>query len=112
MHEKISHKVGNIWHYGKCDGEFLKCDYQYILKVGLEDIIGHLHGVIDFDDAANQLMGISVKYLCLLSTEASSIVEIAQKICNKQVIFTISVRTNTFYGIACLKVVILMVENI
>ena len=25
--KKISHKVGNIWHCGKCDGEFLECDY-------------------------------------------------------------------------------------
>ena len=77
----------------------------------MEDISGHLHGVLNFDDATNQIMGISVKYLFLLSTEASSIVEIAQEICNKQVLFTISIRTKTFYGIACLKVVIVMVEN-
>ena len=58
MHEKISHKVGNIWHCGKCDGEFLEFDYRYILKVDLEYIIGKIHGVATFDDAANQLMGI------------------------------------------------------
>ena len=75
--KKNSHKVGNIWHCGKCDGEFLECDYRYILKVDLEDIIGHLHGVVAFNDVANQLMGISVKDLCLLSTKATSIVEIA-----------------------------------
>ena len=111
MNEKISHKVGNIWHYGKCDGEFLECDYQYILKVDLEDITGHLHGVVDFDDAANQLMGNFSKYLCLLSTEATSIVEIGQKICNKQLVLTLPVRIETFCGIARLKVVIVMVEN-
>ena len=87
--KKNSHKVGNIWHCGKCDGEFLECDCRYILKVDLEYITGHLHGVIAFDDAANQLMGISVKYLCLLSTEATSIVEIAQNICNKQSVLTL-----------------------
>ena len=112
MHETNSHKVGNIWHCGKCDGEFLKCDYQYILKVDLEDITGQIHGFAYFDDAAKQLMGISVKDLCLLSTEATSIIEIAQKICNKQFTFILSVRTETLCGIACLKVVIVMVENI
>ena len=78
----------------------------------MEDITRHLHGVIDFDDAANQLMGIFAKYLCLLSTKATSIVEISQKICNKQFTFTLSVRTKTLCAIAHLKVVIVMVENI
>ena len=76
MHENISHKVGDIWHCAKCDGEFLECDYRYILKVDLEDVTGYLHGVIAFDDAANQLMGISAKDLCLLSTETTSLNEI------------------------------------
>ena len=110
--KKNSHKVGNIWHCGKCDGEFLECDYRYILKVDFEDITRYLHGVIAFDDViANQLMGISAKYLCLLSNEATSIVEIGQKIYNRQLVLTVSVRTYTFYGITCLKVVIVMVEN-
>ena len=74
--KKIAHKVGDIWHCDKCDGEFPECDYRYILKVVLEDVTGYLHGVIYFDDAANQLMGISAKDLCLLSTESTSIVEI------------------------------------
>ena len=75
--KNISHKVGNIWHCGKCDGEFHECDYRYILKVDLEYTTGQLHGVVAFDDAANQLMDISTKDLCLLSTEATSIVEIS-----------------------------------
>ena len=109
--KKNSDKFGNIWHCGKCDGEFLECDYQYILKVELEYVTRYLHGVIAFDDATNQLMGISSKDTCLLSTESTSIVEIVQRICNKQLLLTLSVRTGTFYGIACLKVVIVMVEN-
>ena len=36
--KKIADKVGDIWHCGKCDGEFLECDYRYILKVELDDI--------------------------------------------------------------------------
>ena len=110
--KKNSHKFGNIWHCGKCDGDFLECDYRYILKVDLEYITGHLHGVVAFNDGANQLMGISAKDLCLLSTEATSIVEISQKICNKQFLLTLSVRTKSFCGIARLKVIIVVVENI
>ena len=74
--KRISHKVGSIWHCTKCDGEFLECYYRYILKVDLEDVTGSIHGVIAFDDAANQLMGIYAKDLCLLSTETTSLNEI------------------------------------
>ena len=91
--KNIAEKVGDIWHCGKCDGDFFECDYWYILKVDLEDITGYLHGVRYFDDAANQLMGISTRDLCLLSTDVASIVEIVQKICNKQLVLTLSIRT-------------------
>ena len=76
----------------------------------MEYVTGNIHGVIPFDDVANQLMGISSKDLCLLSIEAASIVEIVYKIRNKQLLLTLSVRTET-YGISCLKFVIFMVEN-
>ena len=112
MHEKYFPQSWKHLAYCKCDGDYLECDYRYILKVDLEDITGQLHGVTTFDDAAKKLMGISAKYLCLLSTEPKSIVEIAQKIYNKQFIFTLSVRIETLCGIACFKVVIVMVENI
>ena len=91
--------------------ESLLNDYRYILKVDLEDVTGSIHGVIAFDDAANQLMGISAKDPCLLSTETTSLDEIVQRICNKKLLLTLSVKIETFYGVACLKVVILMVEN-
>ena len=90
---------------------FLKCDYQHILKVDLEDVTGYLHGMIDFDDDANQLIRISRKDQSLLSTESTSIVEIVQRIYNKQLLLTLLVRTKTFCGIARLKVIIVMVEN-
>ena len=109
--KKIADKFGDSWHCGKCDGEFAKCDYRYILKVDLEDVTGNLHGVIAFDDAANQLMGISAKGLCLLETESTSIVEIVQRIYKKQLLLALSIRTEMFCGNAHLKVVIMMVEN-
>ena len=90
---------------------FLECDYRYILKVDLEDVTGSIHGVIAFDDDANQLMGISAKDMCLLSTETTSLDEIVQRICNKKLLLTLSVKTETFCEVARLKVVIVMVEN-
>ena len=90
---------------------FPECDYRYILKVDLEDVTRTIHGVITFDDDANQLMGISAKDLCLLATESTSIAEIVQRICKKQLLLNVSIRTNMFCGNTCLKVVILMVEN-
>ena len=59
--KKIAQKVGDIWNCAKCDGEFLECDYRYILKVDLEDVTRSIHVVIAFDDVANQLMGVSTK---------------------------------------------------
>ena len=75
-------------------------------------MFGHIYSVIDFKDYANQLMGVSAKDLCLLSTEPTSLAEIAHNICNRQFIFTLSVRIETFYGTPGLKVVIVMVEDI
>ena len=77
----------------------------------MEDVTGYLHGVIAFDDAANQLMGISAKDMCLLATESTSIAEIVQRICKKHLLITLSIRTETFSGNARLKVVIVIVEN-
>ena len=109
--KNIAHKVGDIWHCDKCDGDFLECDYWCILKVDLEDVTGYLYGVIAFDDATNQLMGISTKDLSLLSTKSTSIIEIVQRICKKQLLLTLSDRTETFCGITRIKVVIVMVQN-
>ena len=47
-----------------------------VMGIFLEDVTRHLYGVVAFDDVANQLMGISAKDLCLLSNEATSIVEV------------------------------------
>ena len=109
--KNIAQKVGDIWHCAKCDGEFLECDYRYILKVDLEDVTRSIHGVIAFDDVANQLRGISAKDLCLLSTETTSLDEIVQRIYNKKLLLTLPVKTETFYGVARQKFVIVMVEN-
>ena len=109
--KKIAEKVGYIWHCGQCDGVFVECDYRYILKVDLKYLTRNLHGVIAFDDAAKQLMGILAKDLCLLATESTSIAEIVQRICEKQLLLTLSIRIETIYGNACLKFVIVMVEN-
>ena len=109
--KKIGQKVGDIWCCAKCDVEFLECDYRYILKVDLEDVTGSIHGVIAFDDAANQLMGISAKYICLLSTETTSLDEIVQRIYNKKLLLSLSIKIETFYRVARLKVVIVMVET-
>ena len=57
------------------------------------------------------VLAISGKDMCLVSNESTSIVEIIQRICNKQILLTLSITTKTFSGNARLKVVIVMVEN-
>ena len=57
------------------------------------------------------VLSISGKDVCLLSTETTSLDEIVQRICNKKLLLTLLVRTETFSGNARLKVVTMMVES-
>ena len=80
--QKVSHNIANVWHCTKFDGEFPECDYRYILKIDLEDTTRNIFDVISFDDAANQLMGVTAKNICLLSNEPTTLPEIVHSICS------------------------------
>ena len=67
--KKISHKVRYIWHCGNCDGEFLECDYRYILKVDLEDNAMLLPQLFLPDFILLKLWDPSASFLCGLIVE-------------------------------------------
>ena len=89
---------------------FITDNNEYAYVLGWTNLYIYVSSEV-FDDAANQLMGISAKYPYLLATESTSAAEIVQRICKKQLLLTLSIRTDMFSGNACLKVVIVMVEN-
>ena len=77
--KKVAHRAFNTWHCSKCDGEFTECAYRYILKLSLQDHTGQINGATAFDDAANKLLGVSAKDLCLLATEPSAIKDLSTR---------------------------------
>ena len=77
--KKVSHHSNNLWHCTKCNSEFPECDYRYKLKIELHDHTGQLQNVTVFNDAGNELMGITAKDLFLLSSEPADL----QKICSR-----------------------------
>ena len=103
MHEKNSHRDYNTWHCSKCDGEFIECDYIYILKLSLQDHIDQINVATGFDDAANKLLGVSAKDLCLRATNPSAIKDLSLHITLRRYLFTLSIKTETFNSSTRLK---------
>ena len=110
--KKIAHRAFNTWHCSKCDGEFTKCEYKYILKLSLQDHTGQINMATTFDDASNQLLSVSAKYLFLLTTEPSTINDISLQLTLRQYLFTLSMKTRTFNSTTRLKPTIVNSEEI
>ena len=91
--KKVADRAFNTWHCSKCDGEFTECDYKYILKLSLQDHTGQINGATTFDDAANKLLGVFAKDLCMLATEPSAIKDISLHVTSRQYLFTLSIKT-------------------
>ena len=110
--KKVAHRAFNTWHCKKCDGEFTECDYIYILKLSLQDHTGQINGATTFDDAANKLLGVSAKDLCLLATEPSAIKDICLHVTSRQYLFTLSIKTDNFDSNTRLKTTIVNSEEL
>ena len=110
--KKVAHRAFNTWHCNKCDGEFTECDYRYILKLSLQDHTGQINGATTFDDAANKLLGVSAKDLCLLATEPLAIKDISLHITSRPYLFTLSIKTETFNSSTRLKTTIVNSEEL
>ena len=108
----VAHRAFNTWHCSKCDGEFTECDYRYILKLSLQDHTGQINGATTFDDAANKLLGVSAKDLCLLATEPSTIKDISLHVTSHQYMFTLSIKTDNFNSSTHLKTTIVNYEEL
>ena len=108
--KKVAHRYFNTWHCSKCDGEFTECAYRYILKLSLQDHTGQINGATTFDDAANKLLGVSAKDLCLLASEPSAIKDLSLHVTSRRYLFTLSIKTETFNFSTCLKTTIVNSE--
>ena len=97
--KKAIRQDDTTWHCSKCDGSFTKCDYRYILCLQLHDHTDHLENVVAFDEAANGLLGISAEDLFLLSIDPQVVLDIYSKIKGRQLLFTLSLKSDTFNGV-------------
>jgi hypothetical protein len=82
-------------------------DYSHFLKFDLQYHIDSLEFSLGFEDAVYELMGITAKYLHLLSSEPDSIKEIVSKVECKQYKFTLLVKIKTFKGTKNLNLTIM-----
>ena len=83
-----------------------------MLKVSLQDHTGQVNIATTFDDAANQLLGVSTTNLRLLSTEPSSLNDIALELTSRHYLFTLSVKMETFNATQHLKTTIVHSEEV
>lgn len=110
MKKVVQHS--DMWHCIKCNGASIGCDYRYVLLLQLHDHTGHLENGVSFDDVATELLGVTTKDLCLLSSELKSIGDISTKIKCLYYLFTLFVRTETFNGIERLFTTLMHSEEI
>ena len=110
--KKVVEHSNNLWHCTKCNGSFPECDYRYKPKVELHDHTGTLQNVTVFDDAGNELMGITAKDLFLLSIEPSDMQEICGRISGQRFKLTLSIKSDYFNGVQRLQPILVNSEEI
>lgn len=110
--KKVIHHSNNLWHCTKCNGEFLECDYRYKLKFEIHDHTGHLQNVTAFNDAGNELMGITAKDLFLLSIEPADLHKICSRISGRRFLLSLSVKTEYYNGVEHLQPILISSEEI
>eukprot|EP00253_Pinus_taeda_P010656 PITA_10656 len=110
--KKVVDHSNNLWHCSKCNGDFPDCDYRYKLKIELHDHTGHLQNVTAFNDAGNELMGITAKDLFLLSIEPTNLQEICGRISGHRFLLTLSIKADYFNGVQRLQPILINSEEI
>lgn len=110
--KKVVEHSNNLWHCTKCNGDFPECDYHYKFKIELHDHTGHLQNVTAFNDAGNELMGITAKDLLLLSIEPTHLQEICGRITGRHFLLTLSIKTDYFNGVERLQPILINSEEI
>jgi replication factor A1 len=110
--KKVVEHSNNLWHCTKCNGSFPECDYRYKLKIELHDHTGTLQNVTVFNDAGNELMGITAKDLFLLSIEPSDMQEICGRISGQRFKLTLSIKSDYFNGVQRLQPILVNSEEI
>lgn len=74
--------MNNTFQYPKCLDEFNECDFNYVLKMNIQDDIGELGKFLAFEGPANALLGVTTKDLQLLLTEPDVAQDIFVKVIN------------------------------
>ena len=80
--------------------------------LSLQDHTGQINGATAFDDAANKLLGVFAKDLCLLAIDPSAIKDISLHVTSRQYLFTLSIKIETFNSSTRLKTTIVNSEEL
>ncbi|XP_031483992.1 replication protein A 70 kDa DNA-binding subunit A-like [Nymphaea colorata] len=82
--KKVTNNGDGRWHCDRCDQDIPECDYRYLLQFQIQDHTG-ITWVTAFQEAGEEIMGVSAKALYMLKHEEQDDVEFGKVI--KTVLF-------------------------
>ncbi|CAN6461322.1 unnamed protein product [Victoria cruziana] len=72
--KKVTNNGDGRWHCDRCDQDIPECDYRYLLQFQIQDHTG-ITWVTAFQEAGEEIMGVSAKALYMLKHEEQDDVE-------------------------------------
>eukprot|EP01018_Ginkgo_biloba_P022363 Gb_14632 [translate_table: standard] len=112
--KKVSNYGDGTWHCEKCDRNFPECDYRYLLQGQIQDHTG-LTWVTAFQEAGEEIMGVSAKELYMLKHEDQDDIkfgEIIQKVLFNQYLFKLKVKEETYSDEQRVKCTVVKAERL
>lgn len=112
--KKVNNNGDGTWHCERCDQTFPECDYRYLLQLQIQDHSG-LTWVTAFQEAGEEIMGVSAKDLYLLKYEEQDDIkfgEIVRRVLFTQFLFKLKVKEETFSDEQRVKSTVIKAERV
>lgn len=110
--KKVNNNGDGNWHCDRCDQSFPECDYRYIFQFQIQDHTG-LTWVSTFQEAGEQIVGVSAKELYLLKHEHADDVKFAgiiRGILFNKYSFKLKIKEETYNDETRLKLTVIKAE--
>lgn len=111
--KKKVEKIGtNSYKCHRCPSECGECDFSYVLKMNIQDVIGELLKETTFEGPANTLGGVGVKDLLLLLVEPDVAHDVLDNVVNCQFLIQFSITMKCLFGKDLQSIVITVFKSI
>ncbi|XP_057854853.2 replication protein A 70 kDa DNA-binding subunit A [Cryptomeria japonica] len=111
--KKVINNGDGNWYCEKCDKSSPECDYRYLLQCQVQDHTG-LTWVTAFQEAGEEIMGVTAKELFMLKNEEQDDVkfgEIIRKVLFNKYIFKLKVKEETYNDEQRVKCIVVKTER-